>query len=63
MKILKSYIGKGKHLTFKNMPTKLMLEDYFRTQKNRKNKSFIIITKKNICANDTMLAFRSENAY
>ena len=36
MKILKSYIGKGKHLTFKNMPTKLMLEDYFRTQKKQK---------------------------
>ena len=46
MKILVSYIGKGEHLTFKNMPTKLMLEDYFRTQKNRKNKSFIIVTKK-----------------
>ena len=36
MKILVSYTGKGKHLTFKNMPTNLMLEDYFRTQKNRK---------------------------
>lgn len=45
MKILVSYTGKGKHLTFKNMPTNLMLEDYFRTQKNRKNKSFIIVTK------------------
>ena len=46
MKILKSYIGKGNHLTLKNMPTNLMLEDYFRTRKNRKNKSFIIVTKK-----------------
>lgn len=46
MKILVSYIGKGEHLTFKNMPTNLMLEDYLRTQKNRKNKSFIIVTKK-----------------
>ena len=46
MKILKNYIGKGNHLTFKNMPTKLMLEDYFRTRNNRKNKSFTIVTKK-----------------
>ena len=46
MKILISYIGKDEHLTFKNMSTNLMLEDYFRTQKNRKNKSFIIVTKK-----------------
>lgn len=30
MKILVSYIGKGEHLTFKNMPTNLMLEDYFK---------------------------------
>jgi hypothetical protein len=48
MKILVSYIGRGEHLTFKNMPTNLMLEDYFRTQKNRKNKSFIIVTKKSL---------------
>lgn len=48
MKILVSYIGKSNHLTFKNMPTNLMLEDYFRTQKNRKNKSFIIVTKKTL---------------
>lgn len=49
MKILVSYTGKGKHLTFKNMPTNLMLEDYFRTQKKqKKNKSFIIVTKKTI---------------
>ena len=54
MKILKSYIGKGKHLTFKNMPTKLMLEDNFRTQKNRKNKSFIIITKKTFNYGNTL---------
>ena len=46
MKILVSYIEKGEHPTFKNIPTNLMLEDYFRTQKNRKNKTFIIITKK-----------------
>lgn len=46
MKILVNYIGRGEHLIFKNMPTNLMLEDYFRTQKNRKNKSFIIVTKK-----------------
>ena len=41
MKILVSYIGKGEHLTFKNMPTNLMLEEYFRNQKNRKN---VIVT-------------------
>ena len=46
MKILVNYIGRGEHITFKNMPTNLMLEDYFRTRKNRKNKSFIIVTKK-----------------
>nr|DAV53287.1 MAG TPA: hypothetical protein [Microviridae sp.] len=42
MKILKSYIGRGKHLTFKNMPTKLMLEDYFRTQKTEKTNHLLL---------------------
>lgn len=46
MILLVSYNERGKHLTFKNIPTNLMLDDYFRTQKSKKCKSFIIATKK-----------------
>lgn len=46
MILLISYNERGEHLTFKNIPTNLMLDDYFRTQKSRKCKSFIIVTKK-----------------
>lgn len=46
MILLVSYNERGEHLTFKNIPTNLMLDDYFRTQKSRKCKSFIIATKK-----------------
>ena len=48
MKILVSYVGRGKHLTFKNIPTNLMLEDYFRTQKNRKKQIIYNCNKKPI---------------